>query len=380
MITHVPQIIFGADPEFFFERSGAVIGAERVIERELETANTKPLGSGADSTARSARLVLDGVQVELHPHPSICRAGLALAIANGMRALKQHLAQKDYRDIKASFKTVVEVPEDELASLSEAARKLGCAPSLNVHKKASVELEGIDAGAYRKRAAGGHIHLGTGSHSLGPWSDIKAISQVRADRDRYPSHLLVPLLDIFVGNTCVLIDRDEGQVERRKLYGRAGEFREPPYGVEYRTLSNFWLRSGPLVGLVTGLSRLACAVLYAPGRERLLEQLRASIDLNLVTEAINENDEEKARKTWEVLKGFVRENVDEYLGNTSPIVPSTLDDFEYFISKGLDHWFPQDPLEYWQDKYDFHGTQERPYGWETFLYHVVRKERAANGN
>ena len=31
---------------------------------------------------------------------------------------------------------------------------------------------------------------------------------------------------------------------RRKLYGRAGRFRVKPYGLEYRTLDNYWLGTG----------------------------------------------------------------------------------------------------------------------------------------
>ena len=35
--------------------------------------------------------------------------------------------------------------------------------------------------------------------------------------------------------------------KRKELYGKAGAFREKPYGVEYRTISNYYLQSKKLI-------------------------------------------------------------------------------------------------------------------------------------
>lgn len=45
-------------------------------------------------------------------------------------------------------------------------------------------------------------------------------------------------MDLCVGVPSVLYDTD---TFRRTLYGRAGSFRLPKYGVEYRTLSSYML-------------------------------------------------------------------------------------------------------------------------------------------
>ncbi len=49
---------------------------------------------------------------------------------------------------------------------------------------------------------------------------------------------VIKAMDIFLGVPSIFLDGDK---ERRKLYGGAGAHRVKPYGVEYRTLSNFWL-------------------------------------------------------------------------------------------------------------------------------------------
>lgn len=66
------------------------------------------------------------------------------------------------------------------------------------------------------RSAGGHIHVET---------DLDPIKVVRA-------------MDHFLGVPSVLMDTGK---DRKQLYGKAGAFRKKSYGVEYRTLSNFWI-------------------------------------------------------------------------------------------------------------------------------------------
>ena len=66
------------------------------------------------------------------------------------------------------------------------------------------------------RSAGGHIHVETTRNPLE----------------------VVRNMDLFLGVPSVLMD--DGEM-RKQLYGKAGAFRAKSYGVEYRTLSNFWI-------------------------------------------------------------------------------------------------------------------------------------------
>lgn len=66
------------------------------------------------------------------------------------------------------------------------------------------------------RSAGGHIHVETKRDPLE----------------------VVRNMDLFLGVPSVLMDKGE---QRKQMYGGAGAHRVKPYGVEYRTLSNFWI-------------------------------------------------------------------------------------------------------------------------------------------
>ena len=338
---------FGCDPELFLTKDGSVIGAEKAIP---------------EAGLYNKHIVLDGVQVELNPYPDTCRALLANRIAAGFRTLRTHLATLD--NITVSFRAVVDIDKKELDSLSEKAKVLGCMPSFNIYdSKAAVRVSGE---TYLKRSAGGHIHLGAAR--LKPYTKE-----------------LVALLDVLLGNTCVLIDRDPDAPERRQVYGRAGEHRTPAHGIEYRTLSNFWLRAPELFSFVMGMSRLACSVLYtekaastpvyyspAPPTWPAATELLKLVDLKLVEDAINRNDLELARENFNAIKPFLEEYVafpSHSLGGSS----TSLRSFDFFTKKieekGLEYWFPQDPMTAWCNLQDQHG-----HGWESFLMDAVYTE------
>jgi hypothetical protein len=58
------------------------------------------------------------------------------------------------------------------------------------------------------------------------------------------------MLDLFVGIPSIFMDHDPTSARRRKVYGQAGRYRPKEYGMEYRSLGNFWLASPKTVKLV----------------------------------------------------------------------------------------------------------------------------------
>src|SRR5690606_33440357 len=73
------------------------------------------------------------------------------------------------------------------------------------------------------RYAGFHIHLGYETDSL-----LNTVELIKA-------------LDLFVGVPSVIFDEDK--TDRRKQYGKAGEFRMTTYGCEYRVLGSYIMNS-----------------------------------------------------------------------------------------------------------------------------------------
>lgn len=354
-----PEIEFGCDPEFFFEKDGVIIGAEKVLPKSGKIASTQMGG---------CEIVLDGVQAELHVQNSSCRANLSNYMQFAFKALRTHLSKMP--EVKAVFKGVVELDQRTLEGLSEKSRILGCAPSLNRYDQEAIV--GVDGATYMKRSAGGHIHLG-----LGAPADYRGKpNPMHAHRER-----LIPLLDILLGNTCVLIDRDPFAAERRKVYGRAGEYRLPAYGIEYRTLSNFWLRSYQLMSFVTGMARIAGSVLYTTIMDESAWMVRnygkrkwdaegkllSLVDMEKVIFAINTNDLALAQENFDAIRPFIAEHGTAGYGTLSS---TNLSAFDYFCKMvqehGLEAWFSQDPLDHWCEKAEGHGS-----GWETFLSTTV---------
>lgn len=107
---------------------------------------------------------------------------------------------------------------DELSS--DQAMQFGCEPSLDAWTKSEFYLD-LDPTISNIRGAGGHIHIG---YSLP--NKQKNIHLVRA---------LDNILGVFSINYM--------PSERNNNYGKFGNYREKRYGLEYRTPSNWWLRS-----------------------------------------------------------------------------------------------------------------------------------------
>jgi len=117
-------------------------------------------------------------------------------------------------------------------SLPEEAKELGCNPDFNAY---TGDINPAPDGASTTmRTASGHIHIG--------WHNETPVDPF--DPNHFQDCIdVVKQLDYYLGIWSLGWDRD---VTRRTLYGKAGAFRPKPYGVEYRTLSNAWLKNPDL--------------------------------------------------------------------------------------------------------------------------------------
>lgn len=322
-------VTFGSDPEFFFSKNGEVVIAGEVLPE-------KGLKAGI------GKFIIDGVQAEFNPPPETCRARMF----SNFRALFSYLRETIRQDVELDFSQIKKLPKKQLDKIEEKHKKFGCDPSKNYYGKSDIT---VDPMVYPFRSAGGHIHLGR--HNT-------YTNKVLENPDR-----LVPILDLIVGNTCVLIDRDKGNIERRKVYGRAGEYRLPPHGLEYRTLSNFWLRSYPLMSMVFGLARFAINIVASDLDEEYLKL----VDLKDVQKAINENDFDLALSNFNKIRDLIAQTTDiDYGDFAHPLNSESLEWFEHFVDMGQDHWFSKDIKENWDSI-----TNDHNQGFECFLRDVV---------
>jgi hypothetical protein len=121
--------------------------------------------------------------------------------------------------------------------LSPQAMQIGCEPDFNAYRKVERKITVEEMG--NMRCAGGHVH-------------VSFFEDATEDNpDGYPDDearlLLVRAMDLHHGLASLFFDTD---MQRRRLYGKAGMYRPKSYGIEYRSLSNAWLRSKELSGWV----------------------------------------------------------------------------------------------------------------------------------
>lgn len=107
--------------------------------------------------------------------------------------------------------------EGALLEAGRQAMRFGCEPDLNTWTRQRQHPKPVGG----LRTCGGHIHVGH-------------------DGGKKETQEIIKRMDFFLGIPSLIMDED---TERRTMYGSAGSFRFKSYGFEYRSLSNFWLRS-----------------------------------------------------------------------------------------------------------------------------------------
>lgn len=205
-------VLIGADPEVFVMRGGHPSSAIGLIP-----------GSKEEPTRTKHGWVQpDNVLAEFNIEPAKTRDEFLRNIRNVMHDLSAFCPEID---IRASYLYAME----ELEYFGDAAFVFGCEPDFDAWNGGdkTPKPEGAPPGL---RTAGGHVHLGY-------------LEDGNEDTMRDKCRI-VRAMDVTLGLRSVLLDKDK---QRKQLYGKAGCFRPKWYGVEYRTLSNFWLASDELI-------------------------------------------------------------------------------------------------------------------------------------
>jgi len=215
---NLKDITFGADPEMFIlNKKGEAVCPEKFLP------GTKSEPYKVDGGA----LQVDGMAAEINIDPSSSFEEFNGNINKVMAELSHHLPDGYSVEIVPSMVFT----EDNFLKASDEAKELGCTPDYNAW---SGEVNPPPDASFNPlmRCAGGHFHIGF-DHD----QSVGDIQHVMNCCD------LVKQLDWYLGLWSLSQDSD---TLRRTLYGKAGACRIKPYGVEYRVLSNFWLKDEKL--------------------------------------------------------------------------------------------------------------------------------------
>lgn len=227
--------LVGCDPEVFLKDGTGIVSSIGLIG----ATKSAPL------RVKEGAIHEDNVLAEINIDPAANEEEFVSRIHSVLSALKVHTGC-DY-EVKPShhFSRELLMSQEKHGALSA-----GCERDYNVYTGTFNPKPRMRT---TLRSGGGHIHVGC--------DDI--------DKER-----LVRTMDVLLGVPSVLMDDDR---ERRQLYGKAGSYRPKPYGIEYRVLSNFWLKDDSLIRWAYERTLLACEVHKTIGLP----------DENIVQECIN---------------------------------------------------------------------------------------------
>lgn len=206
---NLSNVMRGADPELFlldgngnFYSSIGVIGGSKTHPRDI---------GGGYSVQE------DNVAVEFNIPPAITKEEFVNSISHAVDFITKEMAEKE---LAISIVPIAHFSREQLKH--PKAREMGCEPDFNAW---TMEVNPRPEAPKTLRSAGGHLHIS--------WDnpDMETASRV------------IKAHDLFCGVPSLLFDNDK---ERRAIYGKAGACRFKDYGVEYRTLSNFWIKSKEL--------------------------------------------------------------------------------------------------------------------------------------
>ena len=278
-----PRATIGCDPEFFLQdlKTGKLVssvgkipgtkqkpfpieGGAGLQHDNVAVEFSSPVGKNGEDFVRKLRVVLQNIGRHMPPGTKL----VALP--------------------SACF------PPEEL--LTEEAKQFGCDPDYNAWK---LEINTVSPHPDPTfRSCGGHIHVG---RVEGDGNDFLLNPYGKVD--------MIKVMDAIHGLLSILMDNSPAAANRRSLYGKAGCHRPTSYGVEYRVLSNFWLKSPRLVLLMDSLTQDALSLIRKGEHQGLLN----AIGEERIQDIINNNRVDDAKKAFDTINTILSDKSKELL-------------------------------------------------------------------
>jgi hypothetical protein len=207
-------VLVGADPEFFLKKGDVNVSAHDIVPGD----KSKPFPLAMGAVQR------DGTAVEFNIKPAVS----SQEFTNSIECTLADIRKMVPADLEFDFTPSVIYPKDYFDAIPQGSKELGCDPDFNAYTESRNTLPQLQGRLATMRTGAGHIHIG--------WTKDASVS----DRSHFwDCCTLVKALDAYFQRAVPLWDQDN---RRRQLYGALGAFRPKPYGVEYRVLSNAWLK------------------------------------------------------------------------------------------------------------------------------------------
>ncbi len=302
-------MLLGADPEFFvLNHVDAPINPISIIKNS----KSNPIIN------KNHIYYYDNVAFEMNFVPARSCEEFTSTIRDGIVIAKNII--HPYKIVASSCVDFYE-PDNKNKNFFE----IGCEPDINAY---SLSYNKINSDLYKntlERYAGGHIHIGGLSEDLVLDDIMKPV--------------FVYMLDLFVGIPSVLLDHDVESYKRKRVYGHAGNFRPKDYGLEYRVLSPFWLRSPKTTALIYNLFSFVFDFMQDHVYEKFVKVNPDNFgnedpesvyniygyDYKEIVKTINTNNVYQAQKFMNFISNFMPENLVKDIENESNFKKNSLE-------------------------------------------------------
>lgn len=222
-MNKITNVTFGCDPEIF------VRDANRLLSVVGRVGGTKEEPLQLIGLPKGFAVQEDNVAVEFCIPPASTADEFVKSVITALGSIEKDIAGQGLQFAFGVSSALFD--EDQLQT--QEAQTFGCDPDYNIYTLEENPRPNVGdqlgADGVRLRTAGGHVHFG--------WDNPEHDQRVAVGR----------AADLVLGTASVFLDPD---ARRMMLYGKAGAHRMKAYGIEYRTLSNFWLRSEQLMRFV----------------------------------------------------------------------------------------------------------------------------------